>query len=316
MAENKKVTSYVCEVTKEQSDQVRDILERQGWEFKPLQYTHWKAQHDKTTIVSYLSGKFTVQGKGTAEFVTFTLEPEVLKIASFGYEDEIAEVEQEKRGPFIAHAGIDESGKGDFFGPLCICCAYVDETMEFKLEKLGVKDSKAVKSDKKIATLAAGIRKILRGKYAVVSIGNESYNRMYDNIKNLNKLLAWGHARSLESLLEKVPECRSVLADKFGNERFIKNALMEKGKQIEVRQETKAESDIAVAAASILARDKFVTAMKDLEEKSGLTLPKGASTAVQEAGVKLVRKFGADELGKYAKMHFKTADKVLDLAGA
>ena len=311
MAE-KKVTSYVCVVTQEQSDQVKDILERKGWEFKPLQYTHWKAQHDKTTIVSYLSGKFTVQGKGTAEFVTFTLEPEVLKVVSFGYEDEMAE---ENRAPFTAHAGIDESGKGDFFGPLCICAAYVDESMEFKLEKLGVQDSKAIKSDKKIATLAAGIKKILKGKYSVISIGNESYNRMYRDIKNLNKLLAWGHARSLETLLEKVPECKSVLCDKFGNERFINNALMEKGKTIEVRQETKAESDIAVAAASILARDKFVISMKALEVKSGLTLPKGASVAVLEAGVKLVDKYGADELEKYAKLHFKTTDKVLNMAG-
>jgi len=266
MAEKKKVTSYVCEVTVEQSDQVKDILKRQGWEFKPLQYARWKAQQDKTTIVSYESGKFTVQGKGTEEFVTFILEPEVLKTASFGYEEELAPTAP--REPFTAHAGIDESGKGDFFGPLCVCAAFVDESMVFELEKLGVQDSKAIKSDKKIATLAAGIRKILKGKYAVVAIGNASYNGMYDNIKNLNKLLAWGHARSLENLLEKVPECSSVLADKFGNERFIKNALMEKGKQIEVRQETKAESDIAVAAASILARDRFVTAMKELETKS------------------------------------------------
>ncbi len=308
----KKITSYVCEVTKAQSDQVKDILERQGWDFKPLQYSHWKAQRDKTTIVSYLSGKFTIQGKGTSEFVTFILEPEVLKTVGFGYDNEIADEDIKNRAPFIAHAGIDESGKGDFFGPLCICAAFVDESMEFELEKLGVKDSKAVKSDKKIAVLASGIRRILKGKYAVISIGNEAYNNMYGNIKNLNKLLAWGHARSLESLLEKVPECKSVLCDKFGNERFILNALMEKGKKIEIRQETKAESDIAVAAASILARDKFVTSMKSLEDKSGLKLPKGASVAVIEAGVKLVEKFGTDELKNYAKLHFKTTDKVLN----
>ena len=311
MAE-KKVTSYVCELTKAQSDQVKNILERQGWEFKPLLYSHWKAQRDKTTIVSYLSGKFTVQGKGTSEFVTFILEPEVLKTVGFGYEEELAQENGKSRAPFVAHAGIDESGKGDFFGPLCICAAFVDESMEFELEKLGVKDSKAVKSDKKIATIATGIRKILRGKYEVVTIGNESYNRMYNNMKNLNKLLAWGHARALEGLLKKVPECKSVLCDKFGNERFINNALMEKGKEIKVLQETKAESDIAVAAASILARDKFVSSMQQLSEKSGINLPKGASGAVVKAGIELVNKFGADELEKYAKLHFKTTDKVLN----
>ncbi len=312
MAEEKKITSYVCEVSSAQSDQIQDILERQGWEFKPLQYARWKAQFNKTTIVSYESGKLTVQGRGTHDFVMFTLEPEILKIASLGYEEELIETRSE---PFVAHAGIDESGKGDFFGPLCVCAAYVDDSMEFALEKLGVKDSKAIKSDKKIATLAAGIRKILKGKYSVIALGNESYNNFYDKIQNLNKLLAWGHARTLENLLERVPECKSVLADKFGNERFINNALMEKGRQIEVRQETKAESDIAVAAASILARDKFVTAMKELEDKAGMKLPKGASAAVLDAAVDLVKKFGPDELGKYAKIHFKTSKKVLEKAG-
>lgn len=301
-------TSYVAEVTKAQSDQVKEILERQGWDFKPLQYAHWKAQQNKTTIVSYESGKFTVQGRGTEEFVTFTLEPEVLKTVGFGYEKEL---EKEDRGPFTAHAGIDESGKGDFFGPLCICTAFVEESDVDELIDIGVKDSKAIKSDKKIATMATQIRRVLRGKYAVIAIGNESYNRMYEKIQNLNKMLAWGHARSLENLLEMVPHCNDVLADKFGNERFINNALMEKGKQITVRQETKAESDIAVAAASILARDRFVSAMAKLEEQSGIKLPKGASAAVIEAGRNLVDKFGPDELPKYAKMHFKTVAKVL-----
>jgi ribonuclease HIII len=255
----------------------------------------------------------TVQGKGTVDFVSFILEPEILKEFSFGYGDS----EEEGDGasePFLPHAGIDESGKGDFFGPLVISAVFVDDSMNEKLLKIGVKDSKAIKSKVKIRNLATEIRKTVRQGYATISIGPEAYNRMYSNIKNLNRLLAWGHARALENLLEKVPQCDSALADKFGNESLIKNALMERGKNIELRQQTKAESDVAVAAASILARDVFLRKMEDLGKDLGLVLPLGAGSHVFEAAVKIIQNKGAEQLNSIAKTHFKTADRVLEAA--
>ena len=184
--------------------------------------------------------------------------------------------------------------------------------MEIKLLEAGVKDSKAIKSDKKIANIAYKIKNITSGKFAIVAIGPESYNKLYSKIGNLNKLLAWGHARVIENLIEKVPECNVALSDKFGNSSLIENALMKNGRNITLHQKTKGESDIAVAAASILARDEFVKRLKRLGEPYGFDdLPKGASRKVEETAQEMVRTHGPEILSKTAKLHFKTTKKIL-----
>lgn len=128
MAE-KKVTSYVCTVTEEQAEQLRLLLDGRGWKFSEQPYARWKAVLEKTNVVAYNSGKLTVQGGGTEDFVTFLLEPEILHTFTFGYEEEPAE---EAVDP---HGGVDESGKGDFFGPLCIAGVYADEVTGPKLSR-------------------------------------------------------------------------------------------------------------------------------------------------------------------------------------
>ena len=216
--------------------------------------------------------------------------------------------------PFSPHAGIDESGKGDFFGPLVIAAVYVpDENAAVKLRKFGVKDSKQIKNDQMILDLAGKIRSLLGNQMGMVTIGPEAYNRIYRDFGSLNRLLAWGHARALENLLDQVPECKSALADQFGDERLIQNALNEKGRKIHLDQRTKAESDIAVAAASIMARAQFVRMMKKLGEEQGMILPKGAGAAVDETAAELYGKGGRSLLEKIAKMHFRNAFKAMGL---
>jgi ribonuclease HIII len=310
MAETKR-TSYVCKVDEKQIEQLRDFLDEQSWEFKEMQYAHWKAVKDKTNIVAYNSGKLTVQGKGTEEFVLFVLEPEILKTSGFGYEEEITKVETPEEA-FFPHGGVDESGKGDFFGPLVIAGVFVDEESEPILRKIGVKDSKVIKSPKQIKAIAVKIRQAVGNKFSVVAIGPEAYNRLYGNFNNLNKLLAWGHATVIENILEKAPECKDVLSDKFAADHLIKNALQEKGRGIKLRQRTKAESDIAVAAASILARDRFLWAMESLSKDAGLELPKGAGAKVSQIGEKIAREQGSDALENFAKLHFKTYKEICD----
>ena len=119
-------------------------------------------------------------------------------------------------------------------------------------------DSKKIGSDKRIRQLADGILKTPGLAANIVLIGPEKYNSLYEKFANLNDLLAWGHARVIENLLTQKPDCKRSLSDKFANERVIQKALLKQGRQIQIDQRTKAESDIAVAAASILARDKFV----------------------------------------------------------
>ena len=299
MAE-KKVTSYVCTVTEEQAEQLRLLLDGRGWKFSEQPYARWKAVLEKTNDVAYNSGKLTVQGGGTEDFVTFLLEPEILHTFTFGYEEEPAE---EAVDP---HGGVDESGKGDFFGPLCIAGVYADEVTGPKLRAIGCCDSKLIKSSKKIMELSAGIREIAGNGWTAVVIGPESYNRLYAKFGNLNRLLAWGHARVIENLLEKVPACPRMLSDKFADERLIRRALLTRGREIRLDQRTKAESDVAVAAASILSREQFLRGMAKLEAEFGIELPRGAGPQVKAAGRSLMERFGASVFERCAKTHFKT----------
>ena len=203
--------------------------------------------------------------------------------------------------------GVDESGKGDYFGPLVIAGVYAEEGLAEKLEGLNIRDSKLI-ADNRILVLAAEIKK--HSKYSVVVIGPKKYNELYAKFKNLNKLLAWGHARVIENLLEKTP-AKKVISDKFGHDKFIKAALMEKGKQVELVFETKAERHFCVAAASILARAEFLTQLKELSAAIGFDLPKGASKEAEAGVIKLRDLKGFEVLKEVAKLHFKTTTKLL-----
>ena len=212
----------------------------------------------------------------------------------------------------IGWIGIDESGKGDYFGPLVIAAVHVTPRIAEDLAALKVRDSKKI-ADSVIRTLEVDIKTLCR--HSVIAIGPERYNELYDNIRNLNRLLAWGHAKALETLLEQVP-CERAVADQFGDERLILNALQEKGRQIKLEQRHKGEDDIAVAAASIVARAEFVRRLARLATQWGMPLPKGASQAVEVAAKAVVKKHGKEGLAKVAKMHFKTTKAVLGSAPA
>ena len=289
-------------ITPKQSDELRAILEEKGWTFSVLPYARWKAVGNKVNVVSYESGKLVVQGANSEEFIAFTLEPLI------GVEIP-PEAAPENHSP---HCGIDESGKGDFFGPLIIAGVYVDEQTAPEVRNIGVCDSKMIKSDKKICEIAEKIRAIVGNRYTIVTLPPITYNRLYAKIGNLNRLLAWGHARCIENILEKVPECMHALSDKFGDESLIRRALMEKGRKINLEQRTKAESDIAVAAASILAREGFVKGCAKLSEQFELEFPKGAGPAVKETGRILLSRYGADAFNDCAKLHFKTYQELLN----
>ncbi len=312
-------TSYVCTVTPEQSAELEAMLHAKGWKFSQVPYSLWKATLEKVNVVAYQSGKLTVQGQGTADFVMFILEPEILKQATFGYEKELGiEKPRKKDEPaelppesFKPHVGVDESGKGDFFGPLVIAAAYVDDFTSRKLIEFGIRDSKTVKSDKKIRDLAQIIRKTLNGKFALVAIGPSAYNRLYGQFKNLNRLLAWGHARAIENILEKVPDCPRALSDKFANESLIKNALMTNGRNIKLDQQVRAESDPAVAAASILAREAFINGMDKIGEELKIQIPRGGGVQADQAAAEIYHKLGEEALRGCCKVHFKNFTRLV-----
>ena len=213
----------------------------------------------------------------------------------------------------LPHIGTDESGKGDYFGPLVVGGVLVETGTRKQLVTLGIRDSKKL-GDAACRKLAAEIRRICVGKYREVIIPPERYNTLYEEFRregrNLNHLLAWGHARTIESLLESAP-CPLAVTDQFGNENYIRSRLMKKGREIELIQEHRGERYLAVAAASILARDRFLEYLEKLSGEAGLTLPKGAGAPVVAAGRKYVERHGVDKLPSVAKMHYKTTAQVV-----
>lgn len=213
-----------------------------------------------------------------------------------------------RRSTVSGWIGTDESGKGDFFGPLVIGGVYVDSKTKGALLNLKVRDSKRI-SDNVIKELDFQIRSICI--YSVVVIGPEKYNLLYNKMKNLNKLLAWGHARVIENILLRV-DCKKAISDQFGSELYIKNALMKLGKKIELTQTPRAEADLGVAAASILARAEFLRKMERLSEECGFELSKGASEQVDSAARKILEQMGKDALNRFVKLHFKNTTRITD----
>ena len=293
-------------MTDAQATALRAFLVERNWKFRDVPYARFAAEKEKLNVVFYESGKLVVQGRATREFIEFTLEPEILKEVKLGYEAVL------NPDLLLPRIGVDESGKGDFFGPLCVAGVYVNESVIKAWQDKGIRDSKNISSDKKISELADIIRETPGCVTSVVPIGNEAYNRLYTSFKSVNKLLAWGHARVIENLMGQrqrmnPPPARAISDQFAASKDVVGKALMSLGREIELVQRHKAESDVAVAAASILARHEFVTRLSGLEKELGVKLPKGASAAVDKAAKAYVEQHGAEGLGKVAKMHFRTA---------
>jgi len=299
------MNSYTHPLSLGQATKLRVLLEQLGFEFSQKEYTLFFAQKNRLSVAVYEKGpKVLVQGRGAEEFVQFELEPKILGEAKLGYE-EVHSPEM-----FEPHFGVDESGKGDFFGPLVIAGVYVDQGIARKLLDAGVQDSKRIGSDARIRALAQTIRKNANGLVEEVLIGPQRYNELYEKFGNLNKLLGWGHARVIENLLAKKPDCPRSLSDQFADARVMEQSLLRYGRKIDVVQRTKAESDVAVAAASILAREAFINWLDHRGKELGLRLERGASANVKEIAKKLVETKGSGALREVAKVHFRTAHEV------
>ncbi|MGB9603697.1 MAG: ribonuclease HIII [Limisphaerales bacterium] len=306
-----KIRNYTVVLTKEQGDELLQYLKKNDFEIDERPHARFFASKPNLSITLYDSMKLVVQGKNSGEFIEFVLEPLILKQAKLGYESVL------NPEYYSSRIGVDESGKGDYFGPLCVAGVYVNEKIIKQWEGTGIRDSKQINSDKSIRVLAEMIRKTTGCITEVVVIGNEAYNRLYEKLKNVNKILAWGHSRVIENLLSKQqrlnPPPEFIICDQFANrEAAITGALMALGRQIKVVQRHRAESDLAVAAASILARREFIDRLERMSNEYGFDFPRGCSNETENIARDFVKKYGEDMLKKVAKIHFKTTAKVLD----
>ena len=294
------MTSFIAQLDLNLAEKLKAGLIAQGFEIAQPPYTLFQGKKKGVTCTLYTSGKLLVQGKDMDQFIQFYLEPEILNTFTYGY--------QALDLDLSARIGVDESGKGDFFGPLCVAGVFAADEQIKNLAAIGVKDSKAL-GDATIVKIAQKIRKDYL--FHIVRIGPEKYNELYEKFGNLNLLLGWGHATVIEQLVEK-SNCEKVIIDQFAAEHVVENALRRKKKKVLLTQRTKAEQDLVVAAASILARAAFLEGLDKLEQIWEILLPKGASEKTIQSAVQLVKKHGPQVLPQVAKMHFKTSQQVLN----
>lgn len=303
-----KKTSFTFELTNDQQELLLGLMVNGNFKKREVPYSLYSIAGEKFNATLYEKEKhgkrkLCVQGSGARDFIEFQLEPNGIVPVSLGYEQLV------NPALYSAHAGSDESGKGDYFGPLVVACVYTDEKLSEAMLKLGTKDCKEM-SDKAVLKTGAALQELLGPNgYAVVKIGPAAYNRLYAKIKNINRLLAWAHGTAIEELLTKRPDCPRIVVDQFApTEATILNALKERGRKAVIEQHHKAESDIAVAAASVIARAVFL--------KEVAAFPLGSSDPrVRLVAEELVRKEGPVSLMNHCKAHFQTTDKVLAACG-
>jgi len=305
----KRMTTHTVKLDEEQMEALSELCEHRMYQYYFVDHTlfAFKAPRDDVNIVGYKSGKVVIQGKGTETFVQNTIEAEITGKAELGYE--------EFHNPewFETHAGLDEAGKGDLFGPLVSCCVIATGDMVREWRQQGVKDSKALTDGsilklEKIITSTKGV--VVKKMFA----GMHRYNELMSRPgANLNKLLAWYHSKALQSALEAKPDTPWGLVDQFSKAPLTQQQLKKDGIDFDLRMRTKAESDPVVAAASICARAEFVRQLRKLSVEFGEELKKGAGAPVKKQGFELVEKLGGHRLKDFAKVHFKTAYEVLGL---
>ncbi len=286
------VTNITLSLSGADLEKLKKFLTELGVELKATPYG-FQARHGDSALNWYDSGKLVLQGREAADLAE---ELYLMGLVKTGW--------TLKSEPRI---GVDESGKGDYFGPLVTAGAVVIPEQEPQLIRLGVRDSKTI-SDYTIKQMSAELEKIV--PHSKVVIGPKKYNELHLKMKNVNRVLAWAHSRAIENLLEKNP-VKLAVSDQFGDESYLRRALLEKGKRIKLIQRPRGEEDLAVACASIIARSEFLFRLDQLSRQFEIELPKGASEQVIEAGKQLVKKSGAEALDQAAKTHFKTTLKII-----
>jgi ribonuclease HIII len=293
-----KTSCFSATIDLKLTEKLRADLTAQEFEFSKPPYTLFSAKKKGLSCTLYESGKLTVQGKEKDPFIEFYLEPEILQ--EFKFTHPVAHADLKPR------IGMDEAGKGDFFGPLCIGALYADEAGIKQLIEWGIQDSKNL-SDATVLKMAKKIRAAF--SYTVIRLFPLKYNELYARFKNLNRLMAWAHTAALSELSQKTG-CKEAILDQFADKSLVESQVAQKKLDVHLEQRTKGESDVVVAGASILARAAFLEGLEKMREEHGMEFPKGASNAVKVAARAYVEKQGKSALGNVAKTHFKTANEL------
>lgn len=294
--------TFTVEFSKEQIHSIKDILLANNWreESSSSEYVLFRLRSPKGSVAQmYSSGKLVFQGR--EDFTSL--------ISNIKGNGDSADLED-----FKPHLGVDEVGKGDYFGPLVVVSCFISEEFSKRVRLLGFADSKKF-SDKKILNLYSMVKEYPYYYYSVVK--PSEYNTLIEEYRNVSIILAKQHTKVIEmglkDLKEKNIDCEYVVIDQFSTskERVI-NELGELGKECNLIQHHKGESDIAVACASVIARGIFLEEWERMNEEYTFDFPKGASNVI-EKGKEFVSIYGSEKLKEVAKTGFKTTKQVLSL---
>lgn len=275
-------------------------LARAGFEFRSVPHALFSAKGDGVVATFYASGKLVVQGDGAQMFVARYAGGAAPAAAGSAAAASNSEADDPSaRGPLV---GSDECGKGDYFGPLVVCAVRLSPEESAQLRAGGVRDSKTL-SDDACIKLGGALRS--RFAHAIARLDPPEYNATYARVRNVNGVLADLHAQAIRKLAQTGDR---VLVDKFADEKLLRERLS--GLDIELLQRVRAEAITAVAAASVIAREEFLTALHELSEEFAVDLHKGAGDPVDASGRRFVALHGAEGLARVAKVHFKNTQKI------
>ncbi len=296
--------TIVLKVPPADQQRLRSRLDALDLEWRSVPHASFSARGEGAVVTLYKSGKLVVQG---ADPEAFVLQHTDLNLpAGAQKQAEPASAAPEADDPF-AHAtgpfvGSDETGKGDYFGPLVVAAVRMDAHQSQKLTEWGVADSKKL-TDKRALKLAVLLREEV--EYTIESLQPPEYNAEYTRFRTLNPLLAAQHAKAIRALAQPGD---AVLVDQFAKASVMEAAL--EGSDVRLFQAHRGERHVAVAAASTSARAEFLLGLAELESQEGVSLHKGAGQPTDEAGVTFARANGMDALGRVAKLHFKNTGKI------
>ena len=289
--------TFSLQLDKHEADLALSTLKAHDWveEGVSTQYMVFKARSPLgSTAILYTSDKLVFQGGEDFDKLIGDIKND-----------------HDVQSNFVPHIGVDEVGKGDYFGPLVVVACFLNDEMLEKVTRLGVGDSKRF-ADTKIEDMYSHMEDY---PYYYVSIVHpEEYNQLTEEIGNASILLAKQHSKVIEMALndlkKKNIECSKVVIDQFSSKKErILDELGELGSKTVIDQFHKGESDIAVATASVLARGVFLKEWGKMSMKYSFKFPKGASNVIEDGKV-FVGKYGMDELKNVAKISFKTTAQI------
>lgn len=303
------MTTIVLHLEEGGAPRLREVLEDWGYTLEDRPHAHFLARDPETTLTAYESGKLLVTGRA-AERVARNLTQRAdlpVQQPDDGASPRDGPAHRLGTATFRTRVGTDEAGKGDYFGPLVVAGVHLaTEDDERKLLDLDVRESKVL-DDARAHALARAIRNHV--PVVTVRLDPPRYNRLYDDVGNLNRILAWAHARCIEDILQDHP-ADLLVVDRFARGDILQRALMDRGRALDLVEEPRGERDVAVAAASIVARSRFLRGLNELSREWDQELPKGAGQPVLDAGARFVQRHGASALREVAKVHFRTTQRL------